>query len=184
VTHARDGLLRLLSTTGTAPLANALIAAVGALQPAAVTPLTVAAASSEQMRPIVVDASNIARHDPDPLARAAVGGGGPVTAARVSRLTTIRDLLLKKGFFPVFVIADANLRFHVDDRGAYLALIERGMVQETLPGVVADEVLIATAREHDAPLVTNDRLSDWAEARDVERLGFAILPDGIVLTPF
>lgn len=171
VVRARGGLARLRAVAGgDGALADALIAAVAALGPGTAVPLT------EPTQTVVVDASNVARHAPDPFALHA--------APRVAYLVRMRDFLLERRFFPVHLIADANLRFLVDDRAAYLALVERGVVRETPGGVVADAVLISTAREHGAPLVTNDHLSEWDDARALERLGFLILPDRITLTPF
>jgi len=166
VLRARHGLARLPE----AALADALFQAAEALSPVARVPLT------HETRPVVVDASNVARHDPDPLALS--------PTPRVEHLLRMRDFLIARRFFPLLFIADANLRFHVDDRATYLALVERGVIRETPPGVVADAALIAAAREQNAPLVTNDRMADWDEARHVERLGFALLPDRVTLTPF
>lgn len=179
VLRARHGLARLRSgaaasapagSEAAAALVDALLAAVAGLFRSAVVPLT------EPTQPIVVDASNVARHEPDPFAL--------TSAPRVAYLLRMRDFLLQRRFFPVVLIADANLRFLVDDRTAYLDLVERGTVREMPPGVVADTALIASARELGAPLVTNDHLHDWDEARGVSRLGFAILPDRVTLTPF
>lgn len=168
VAGAREGIASLRTTRGS--LADRLLEAVARENPAAVVPLT------QPTHPVVVDASNVARHEPDPFALS--------PGARVAHLLWMRDFLLRRGFFPVLMLADANLRFHVDDRAAYLALVECGVVQETPPGTSADAALIAEARERGAPLVTNDRFWDWEEeAADVERLPFAILPVGIRLTP-
>ena len=83
------------------------------------------------------------------------------------------------------LIADANLRYHVDDKAAYLELIENQIVRETPPGTSADEVLLQEARAQSVPLVTNDRFSDWGEAaRQVERLGFLVSAAGASLTSF
>ncbi len=168
VSRARGGIAALRAANE--PLADALLEAVAALHPAAVVPLT------EATRPVVVDASNVARHDPDPLALSPL--------PRIAHLLKMRDFLLRRGFFPVVMLADANLRFHVDDREAYLALIERGVVREAPPGTTADAALIAEARERAAPLVTNDRLWEWEEARDIERLGFGIFPNGVSFASF
>ena len=97
----------------------------------------------------------------------------------------MHDFLLLRGFFPVLMVADANLRFHVDDRAAYLALIEHGLVRETLPGTTADIALIDEAKRRNAPLVTNDRLWDWGEdAQTIERLGFGIFSNGVTFASF
>lgn len=173
ITCARDGIEALRSTS--APLADALLEAVAALQTVAIHPLT-----NPLTRPIVVDASNVARYVLDPLAAFMSGAPAP---AGVGQLVRMRDFLLKRGFFPVLMIADANLRHLVDDKALYASLVERGIVRET-PGSSADGTLIAEARERMAPLVTNDRLAEWGDAaKRLERLAFDLYADGITLTP-
>ena len=152
-------------------VANALLETIAGLDATAALPLAHAA-----NQPIVVDASNVARHNPDPLALTSV--------PQVAQLIRMREYLLGRGFFPVFLIADANLRFVVNDRPAYEALVTRGVVHETPPGTSADEALIAEAHAYYAPLVTNDRMSDWnGRANGIERLNFALLATGASLTP-
>lgn len=154
-------------------LADALIQAVSARQPALLPPLL---QKTDSARPIIVDASNVARHEPDPLAL--------TKRPRVENLLRMRDFLLARGFFPVLLIADANLRFHVDDRAAYEDLVARGTVRETLAGTSADEVLIREARERACTLVTNDRLQEWEkQAQGIERLGFGIFSETVSLMP-
>ena len=153
-------------------LADAFLEAVAQLAPIAAAPLL-----HETTRPIIVDASNVARYNADPLSLQ--------TAPRVLHLKLMRDYLLRRGYFPVSLIADANLRYHVDDKAAYLELIENQIVRETPPGTSADEVLLQEARAQSVPLVTNDRFSDWGEAaRQVERLGFLVSAAGASLTSF
>jgi hypothetical protein len=173
IARVRSGI-RALQARGDAEraLAASLLEAVARLRPLAVQPLMQPA-----NHPVIVDASNVARSNPDPLSLSQV--------PRVAHLLKIRDYLLRRGFFPVVLIADANLRFHVDDREAYQDLITRAIVRETPPGTSADEELISEARHRAAPLVTNDRLSEWGSAAaGIERLGFALLPDGAALTTF
>jgi hypothetical protein len=168
VSRARAGIAALRSANP--PLASALLEAVAAQNPTAVVPLT------QNTRPAVVDASNVARHDPDPLNLSPL--------PRVEHLLRMRDFLFRRGFFPVVMLADANLRFHVDDRAAYRTLVERGVVRETPPATPADAALIAEARERGAPLVTNDRLWEWEGAEGIERLGFGIFNGDISLATF
>jgi hypothetical protein len=171
VTCARDGIHGLRENHPA--LADALLQAVVQLQPLAVVPLT-----NDLPRPVVVDASNVARFNPDPLAAYLPSPPPPA----VGNLLALRDYLLKRGFFPVLLIADANLRYHVDNRAAYEALLERGIVQEVPGGTSADLALLTEARNHVAPLVSNDRMTTWGEqARRIERLGFDIGPGGRVL---
>jgi hypothetical protein len=174
VVRAGLRLLREASVamSGTA-VADALEEAVITLSPAAAATLL----QRRAPRAIVVDASNVARHDPDPLALG--------ERSRVASLREMRDDLLRGGWFPVAMIADANLRYHVDDRPGYLRLVEAGIVHEVPAGITADEVILREARERNAPVVTNDRLEDWGEAaRGVERFGFLLLPGRVTLTGF
>jgi hypothetical protein len=177
LTRAAAGLRALQARGETADriAARALLFAVAALDPVAVQPLT-----QTNRQVVVVDASNVARHNPDPMALRSENGNG----AHVVHLHRMREFLIGRGFFPVVMIADANLRFHIDDRAAYQALLERGVVRETPPGTSADEELIAEARHRDAPLVTNDRLTEWGQkAAGIERLNFVLLANGVSLTP-
>jgi hypothetical protein len=171
IARVREGVeaLRERDARG-ASLADALLEAVAAVDSIAVTPLI------RPTTPIIVDASNVARHTPDPLALE--------PPPRVANLRQMRDELLRRGFFPVLMIADASLHFFVDDRAAYQLLVDRNIVRETLPGTSADEVLIREATARHAPLVTNDRLSDWGEAvHHIERYGFLFLSNRVALTP-
>lgn len=170
ITCARYGISTLRETNSA--LADALLEAVATLHSLAIVPLT-----NDLPRPVVVDASNVARFNPDPLAEYLASPPPP----SVANLLALRDQLLKRGYFPVLLIADANLRYHVDNRAAYMALLERGMVQEVPGGTSADVSLLASARSHAAPLVTNDQMTSWGEAaRRVERIAFDIGPGGRV----
>lgn len=176
VLRVRDVLagMRYSSDPRQATLADAFLSAVGEISRVGVLPYTTAPGFTP--RCAVVDASNVARHDPDPLSLS--------NTPRVASLLTVRDFLFRRDFFPVLLIADATLRFHVDDKAAYLSLVERGIIRETPPGTSADETLIAEARERDATLITNDRLSEWGDAaRRIVRLGFTLTPTGVALLP-
>ncbi|MBC8136471.1 MAG: hypothetical protein H8F28_11340 [Fibrella sp.] len=176
VLRVRDVLagMRYSSDTKQATLADALLSAVGEISRIGVLPYTTAPGFTP--RCVIVDASNVARHNPDPLAMD--------NSPRVASLLMVRDFLFRRDFFPVLLVADATLRFHVDDKAAYLSLVERGIIRETPPGTSADETLIAEARERDATLITNDRLSEWGDAaRRIVRLGFTLTPTGVALLP-
>jgi hypothetical protein len=171
VTCARDGVETLRETN--VALADALLEAVAALHPLAALPLT-----NPLPRPVVVDASNVARYNPDPLATYRPTPPPPSTG----NLLAMRDFLWKRGYFPVLLVADANLRYHVDDKKAYVALVERGIVREVAGGTSADEKLLAEARGHVAPLVSNDRFSEFGDAvKRIERVAFEIFPGGVVI---
>lgn len=176
VLRVRDVLagMRYSNDAKQATLADALLSAVGEISRVGVLPYTTAPGFTP--RCAIVDASNVARHNPDPLALD--------NSPRVASLLMVRDFLFRRDFFPVMLIADATLRFHVDDKAAYLSLVERGIIRETPPGTSADETLIVESREKDATLITNDRLSEWGDAaRRVVRLGFTLTPTGVALLP-
>jgi hypothetical protein len=170
--RVREGLDALRTRDGaSAAVADALLEATAAIDSAAVAPLLRA-----NTNPIIVDASNVARHTPDPLALE--------PPPRVANLRQMRDFLLRDGFFPVLLIADANLRFYVDDRIAYQSLVDRHVVREVPARTSADEILIREAEARLAPLVTNDRLTEWGDAAHrVRRYGFLLLSDRVALMP-
>ena len=173
VRAVREGIEALRRTN--APLADSLLEAVGTLAPSALFPLV-----NANTRPIVVDASNVARYHNDPLALV-VQKKAPVTLAN---LVAMQAYLLRRGFFPVLLIADASLRHVIDDKSRYTSLVERGVIWETAAGTEADEVLLQEAQRLSAPVVTNDRLAEWGErAQQLERLRFEIHHTGIALLP-
>ena len=173
VSKARAGLQAL--RTSDPSLADALLEAVGRLSPPSLATLT-----APRLRPIVVDASNVARHIGDPLAALV----SKKTTGSTVQLVALREFLLLRGFFPVICIADANLRHVVTEKAAYAALVDRHIVRETLPGTSADELLLSEAHAHNAPLLTNDRLADWGKQADgIERLGFTIHKNTVTLLP-
>jgi hypothetical protein len=173
VSQARAGLQALRASDPS--LADALLEAVGRLSPPSLVTLT-----ATRLRPIVVDASNVARHIGDPLAALVT----KKATGSTTQLVALREFLLLHGFFPVICIADANLRHVVTEKAAYAALVERHIVRETLPGTSADELLLTEAHAHNAPLLTNDRLTDWGKQADgIERLGFTIHKNTVTLLP-
>lgn len=169
VTQVREGIAewRRRDKAGN-QYADALLITIERIAAAVSAPLR-----HEPREAVVVDASNVARRTPDPLILDATG--------RVAYLTSMRDHLLREGYFPVILIADANLSYQIDDPPAYLSLVERRVITEVPGGESADEALIKEARQRRAPLVTNDRLRDWRGIADLRRLDFIILPDRILL---
>jgi Zc3h12a-like Ribonuclease NYN domain len=169
VLDARTGLDALRAENPT--LAEALFQAVHQLLPNAIVPLT-----NPLTRPVIVDASNIARYNPDPMLAP--------TAPLLQSVLLMRDFLLQRGFFPVLLIADANLRHLVQEKAHYADLVERHVIQEAPPRTSADEILLRLARQHMAPVVTNDAFADHPEeARRIERIGFDLYRNRIVLDP-
>jgi hypothetical protein len=106
-------------------------------------------------RPIIVDGSNVLYwrdNTPD-----------------IATLRAVLDLLTARGFSPG-VVFDANAGYLVAGRyqhhhamGRLLGLPE-DRVMVVPRGEPADPTILAAARDLDAPIVSNDRFRDWAEA--------------------
>jgi hypothetical protein len=93
----------------------------------------------------IVDVSNVTRKGED---------------GRLSRLQSVRDELDKLGLIPVLV-ADANLKYLIDDKEAYEQLLDEGLVSEVPARTQADLFIIEIARQlksqgYLAYLITND----------------------------
>jgi hypothetical protein len=119
--------------------------------------------------PAVVDGSNVAWFDQESLAH-----GQP----RLRPLLAIRRTLWARGFFPVVLYADANLPYFIDDPAGLRRMRDRRELTLVDAGTVADEVLLRTAKTLGAPLVTNDRMTDWDPEREVPKVGYAISMGG------
>jgi hypothetical protein len=171
IARVRQGIAALRNIgTVEAKRADALLEAIATLDAIAVEPLLRITTT-----PVLVDASNVARFNPDPLALS-----GP---SHTENLRLMRDHLLRSGFFPVVLIADANLSHFMDDRAAYQNLVANDILQEVPAGTSADEELIRQARLRNAPIVTNDTFSDREGISDINRLAFHIVGSIIGLMP-
>ncbi len=161
VTAARKAIERLAQTQP--EIEGAILAAVRAIDPALVEPLM-----SPPLRAAVVDASNVARHDPL---------GNPASG-RFAHLAAMRRHLLAMRCFPVKFIADASLGRNIDDRESYRQWVESGILAVVPPRSSADQDLIHEAKALDAILVTNDRFRDHGVAGEgVERWTFTLERD-------
>lgn len=117
-------------------------------------------------RPVLVDGSNVL-HWKD-------------NAPQIASVRQVVDLLRAQGFSPG-VVFDATVGYKIGTRyrddaemAAHLGLpVDRVLVVPK--GTQADPVLLATARDLGAPIVTNDRFRDWAEAHpEVQQSGHLI----------
>ncbi len=107
-----------------------------------------------QQRHVLVDGSNVLHWKDD--------------TPQIATVRQVVDRLTDQGFSPG-VVFDANAGYKIGDRyrddaamAAYLGLPE-DRVLVVPKGTPADPVLLATARDLGAPIVTNDRFRDWAE---------------------
>ncbi len=122
--------------------------------------------------PVVVDGSNVAWFDQESLVQ-----GQP----RLRHLTAIRRTLWARGYFPVVVLADANLPYYIDDAPTLRQMQRRGELSLVDAGTVADEPLLRQSKLLGAPLVTNDRMTDWDPHGEVIKIRYTISLSGEAL---
>jgi hypothetical protein len=119
---------------------------------------------------ILVDGSNVAH---------STEGEAP----RLENITLVMDKLRDEGFEPR-IVADAALRHQIDDKRAYEALIEQGVVNQAPAGTDADYFILSFARDLDARILTNDRFRDRAAEFQAERertIRYMIVDGAVVL---
>lgn len=121
--------------------------------------------------PVLVDASNVALHGQEMLAR---------PRPRLRALQAMRRALLRRGWFPVFTIGDANLPHHIDEPGVLADLRARRVVRLVDSGTQADEALLREAKRLSAPLVTNDYMTDWDPQGTVTKIRYTFSHTGDV----
>lgn len=117
---------------------------------------------------VLVDASNIARHD------------GP-GRGKLEYLHAMRAELQRFDFFPIIFVADASLPYHIDQPDEFRRMMKNGQILISASGQEADEILARMARETGAYVVTNDRHfhRHLAPAFTPLRIGFRI-EEGVV----
>lgn len=119
---------------------------------------------------ILVDGSNVAH---------ATEGEAP----RLENLTLVMDKLRDEGFEPR-IVADAALRHQIDDKPAYEALIEQGVVNQAPAGTDADYFILSFARDLAARILSNDRFRDRVAEFRAERdriIRYMIVDGAVVL---
>lgn len=88
---------------------------------------------------------------------------------RLSSLRAVLDRLTEQGFTPG-VVFDANAGYKISDRYQHDGALGRllGLPADRVlvapKGSPADPLILASARDLDAPIVSNDRFRDWADA--------------------
>jgi rRNA-processing protein FCF1 len=122
---------------------------------------------------VLVDASNIARHD------------GP-GRGKLKYLHAMRSELQRFDFFPIVFVADASLPYHIDEPDEFRRMMKAGQFMVSASGQEADEILARLARETGAYVVTNDRRfhHHLAPAFTPLRIGFRIEEDVVMLDEF
>ncbi|HEV7992918.1 MAG TPA: hypothetical protein VGP25_13895 [Gemmatimonadaceae bacterium] len=108
-------------------------------------------ANGDEASPLVlVDGSNVA-HSSE--------GEAPL----LGNIVLVCDKLREEGYEPL-VLADAALRHQIDDRAAYVRMVDSGAIRQAPAGTDADYFILAFARELNASIVSNDRFRDRQKA--------------------
>jgi len=123
------------------------------------------------LHPALVDGSNIAN-----MSHSSRG--------KLDYLAQIRRAAWEEGYFPVIVIVDASLRHQIDRPDDLMAMVERGEIRMAPPGTSADVLLIEETKEHGATLLTNDRMTNWPDAKKLEKRHVEMDRDNIHLGNF
>ncbi len=120
---------------------------------------------------VLVDASNVARYETNRRGK-----------GQLRHLLLLRDELRRRDCFPIVLLADASLPYHIDEPDELLAMARRGELEIAPAGTEADEHLAREARRSGAYVVTNDRSFHLKVAPDFEppRIAFRA-HDGVVL---
>ncbi len=100
---------------------------------------------------IVVDAANVAYSERSKQ-------GKP----KVSNLVAVRRALEQKGYDPI-IIADASLRYEVDDPDQLEALIDDQVIRQVPAETDADYFILETAEQHNAQVVSNDQFEPYRD---------------------
>jgi len=115
--------------------------------------------------PVVVDTMNVAWHGQEMLVS---------PKPRLWHVIAVRNALRRKGYFPIVLISDANLRYVIDDQSAAVAMIEAGEILLGQSGEDADALILRDAERLGAPVVTNDYMADWDPEQKMLKLQYSI----------
>ena len=118
----------------------------------------------------IVDASNVANYERELM---------PSARPLLSNIVAVRRALRERGYFPVHVIADANLPHVIDSPDQLWGLVQRGEVELVKGGTVADEVIVREAKRLSASIISNDYMMDWDPAGETTKMQYSVsLTDG------
>jgi len=118
---------------------------------------------------VIVDTSNVAWHGQEIIAQ---------QMPRLEYILAIRRTLREKGYFPVILIADANLPYVINDAATVWKMVEEEQIQLVVSGSDADEQILREARRLHAPIVSNDYMADWDPDQTVTKIQYSFTPDG------
>ncbi len=130
---------------------------------------------AENMARVLVDASNVARYAPNKYGK-----------GQLRHLIEMREELRRLGCFPIIFIADASLRYFIDESKKFHEMVASGEIEVVDKGVEADEILAREARRTGAYVVTNDAKFFHKVSPDFEppRVTFRIYDGTVIVDEF
>jgi len=118
---------------------------------------------------IVVDSSNVAWHGQEMLAQ---------QQPRLEFILSIRRTLREMGYFPILLVADANLPYVINDSATVRKMVDEDQIQLVISGSDADEQILREAQRLHAPIVSNDYMADWDPEQRITKIQYSFTPDG------
>lgn len=124
------------------------------------------------LRPAVMDGSNVARIDEENK------------KGKLDYILQAQKSAWREGYFPVIIIIDASLRYHIDSPDKLDEFVDRGIFIMAEAGTSADKMIIEEAKARRAVLLTNDRMTDWPDAAGLEKRHVKIISGVATITDF
>ena len=123
---------------------------------------------------VIVDAANVAYENQN----------GPNDRAKIENIILMRERLEKLGYCPIF-IADAALRYKVDQPERLDHMEQSGQIMQAPAGTQADYFCLATAERNKLPVISNDfyrdREREFPTAVKDLRVPFMIVDGQVIL---
>ena len=120
----------------------------------------------------VIDGSNVARINAEN------------SKGKLNYILQAQKSAWREGYFPVKIIIDASLRYHIDFPDKLDELVDQGIFYMSEAGTSADKILIDEAIARHAVLITNDRMNDWPDAAELEKRHVKLISGVATITDF
>jgi hypothetical protein len=79
---------------------------------------------------------------------------------KFKNILKVHRAVFSLGYEPV-MIADASMRYHVDDKNLYEELINNGKIIQSPAGIKADEYILEVAKSENCKFLTNDKFEEY-----------------------
>jgi len=124
---------------------------------------------------VILDGSNIAWEEKNPLDK-----------PKISNVENMINRLSKVNFNKIITVADAALRYQIDNQKRLDKLVKEGAMKMLPARVDGDKFILRLAEEENAMIVSNDRFKEFREMKtwiDQRRIPYTILDSEVYLHP-